>query len=164
MRIDLSSKIALVTGASGELGRVMARTLAKCGADVAVHYLKSADKAAAVCDEIKALGRRAIAVQADVTDEKSVFRMRDEVTAKLGKPLIIVNNAVIQYTCERKNSERARTPAVNRNRPAVSAAKIVGLGDEAERHRGSAPLSDSMKVSSHGRATSNAKSNIPARR
>jgi 3-oxoacyl-[acyl-carrier protein] reductase len=98
MRIDLSSKIALVTGASGELGRVMARTLAKCGADVAVHYLKSADKAAAVCDEIKALGRRTIAVQADVTDEKSVFRMRDEVAAKLGKPLIIVNNAVIQYT------------------------------------------------------------------
>jgi 3-oxoacyl-[acyl-carrier protein] reductase len=98
MKIDLSNKTALVTGASGELGRVMARTLARCGADVAVHYLKSKEKAEAVCDEIKALGRRSVIVQADVTDEKSVFHMRDEVTKTLGTPQIIVNNAVIQYT------------------------------------------------------------------
>lgn len=98
MQIDLTSRIAVVTGASGELGRVMARTLAQCGADVAVHYLKSREKAEAVCGEIKALGRRAVTVQADVTDERSVFRMRDDVVKALGAPQIIVNNAVSQYT------------------------------------------------------------------
>jgi 3-oxoacyl-[acyl-carrier protein] reductase len=97
MRINLDGRLAVVTGASGELGRVMARTLAKCGADVAVHYHSSREKAEAVCDEIKKLGRRSMTVQADVTDKKSVFAMRDSIAAALGKPDIIVNNAVIQY-------------------------------------------------------------------
>ena len=97
MRINLDSRLAVVTGASGELGRVMARTLAKCGADVAVHYHSSREKAEAVCTEIKQMGRRAMIVQADVTDQKSVFAMRDAIYATLGKPDIVVNNAVIQY-------------------------------------------------------------------
>ncbi|MDP6416883.1 MAG: hypothetical protein QGG54_17890, partial [Gammaproteobacteria bacterium] len=41
LQLDLSGKIAVVTGASGDLGRVMVRTLAKCGADVAIHYNKN---------------------------------------------------------------------------------------------------------------------------
>ncbi len=98
MRINLDKRVAVVTGASGELGRVIARTLAQCGADVAVHYLNSKDKAERVCAEIKQLGRRAITVQADVTDKKSVFAMRDAIAKDLGHPNIIVNNAVIQYT------------------------------------------------------------------
>jgi 3-oxoacyl-[acyl-carrier protein] reductase len=98
MNIDLSHKIAVVTGGSGELGRVMVRTLASCGADVAVHYLSSESKAAAIVDEVKAMGRRAIAVKADVTVEADVKRMRDIVADKLGIADIIVNNAVIQYT------------------------------------------------------------------
>ncbi|MSR64340.1 MAG: SDR family oxidoreductase [Verrucomicrobiae bacterium] len=97
LNIDLSNKIALVTGASGELGRVMVRTLARCGADVAIHYLKSDDKALALENEIKAMGRRACAIQADVTKKADVDRMRDEVGRRLGAPDIIVNNAVIQY-------------------------------------------------------------------
>jgi 3-oxoacyl-[acyl-carrier protein] reductase len=98
MNIDLSNKIVVVTGGSGELGRVMVRTLASCGADVAVHYLSSESKAAAVVDEVKAMGRRAIAVRADVTVEADVKHMRDIVVEKLGEADIIVNNAVIQYT------------------------------------------------------------------
>src|SRR5206468_4301434 len=89
---------AVITGASGELGRVMARTLARCGADIAVHYNSSKEKAESVCREIQALGRRAIAVQADVTDEQSVLKMRDTIAKSLGDPHIVVNNAVIQYT------------------------------------------------------------------
>lgn len=97
MQIDLSKKIALVTGGSGELGRVMVRTLAACGADVAIHYYQGADRAAALEREILATGRRACAVQADVTKPPEIDRLRREVTDKLGAPDIIVNNAVIQY-------------------------------------------------------------------
>jgi 3-oxoacyl-[acyl-carrier protein] reductase len=89
MNIDLTNKVALVTGASGELGRVITRTLAGCGARVAAHYHRAADKA-------KKLPAACI-VQADVTQEADVLRMRDEVTRQLGAPDIIVNNAVIQY-------------------------------------------------------------------
>lgn len=97
LTLDLTGRVAVVTGASGDLGRVMARTLARCGADVAVHYLRNEAMAAAVRDEIVAMGRRAIAVQADVTAEASVQQLQREVQAALGAPHIIVNNAVIQY-------------------------------------------------------------------
>jgi len=97
MNIDLSNKTALVTGATGELGRVMVRTLAACGADVAIHYYRAADKATVLEREIKATGRRACAVQADITEPADIDRLRDTVGKQLGAPDIIVNNAVIQY-------------------------------------------------------------------
>jgi 3-oxoacyl-[acyl-carrier protein] reductase len=97
MIIDLTGKVALVTGATGQLGRVMARTLAQSGADVAVHYLRNAEMAERIADEIRAMGRRALAVQADVTDAPSVNAMRDRIAAELGAPHIVVNNAVSQY-------------------------------------------------------------------
>lgn len=95
--IDLNGKIALVTGATGELGRVMARRLAEAGADVLVHYHKNAEKAASLVSDFQSLGVRAMAVRADVTKESDVLRMRDEIAA-FGMPDIVVNNAVIQYT------------------------------------------------------------------
>ncbi len=98
MEINLTGKIAVVTGATGELGRVMAITLAKCGADVAVHYHRNEEKAKELLEEIGRLSRRAIMVQADITDYDSVMKMRDTIVSGLGKPDIIVDNAVIQYT------------------------------------------------------------------
>ncbi len=95
--IDLSGKTVLVTGATGQLGRVMVRTLADAGADVAIHYLYSATKAQELVDDVTAKGARAIAVQADITVKADVEAMRDTVTTALGSPHIIVNNAVIQY-------------------------------------------------------------------
>lgn len=95
--IDLGGKLALVTGGSGQLGRTMVRTLLRAGADVAVHYYQDRETAEKLVEEARAQGRRAVAVQADVTDERPVLAMRDEVFAKLGSPDIIVNNAVIQY-------------------------------------------------------------------
>ena len=69
------------------------RTLATAGADVAVHYHRNAEKADALVAELAEMGRRAVAVQADVTEQADVERMRDEVVAALGAPSIIVNNA-----------------------------------------------------------------------
>ncbi len=97
MKIDLSGKIALVTGATGQLGRVMALSLARCGADVAVHFHRNEEQAATLCRAIENEGRRAVAVQADVTNAASVEAMRDRVNSSLGAPHIIVTNAVIQY-------------------------------------------------------------------
>ena len=94
--IDLSGKLAIITGASGELGRVMARTLALAGADIAVHYHGSHAKAEALTAELTALGVRSKAYQADVGSLESVTAMRDKVHAELGDPDIVVSNAVSQ--------------------------------------------------------------------
>ncbi|WP_397343989.1 SDR family NAD(P)-dependent oxidoreductase [Paenibacillus sp. Y412MC10] len=95
--IDLTGKTALITGASGQLGRVMARTLARAGADVAVHYRGNEQKALELKQEIEALGRRCIAVQADITDAESVTAMRDRLLGEWQAIDIVVANAVIQY-------------------------------------------------------------------
>lgn len=96
LSIDLSGRLAVVTGATGELGRTMVRTLAAAGADVAVHYLKNAELAQSLAAEAKAAGRRSLAVQADVTQEQSVRQMQQRIAGELGEADIIVNNAVIQ--------------------------------------------------------------------
>lgn len=100
MEISLKGKKALVTGGSGGIGRTIVRTLAECGADVAVHYHSDATNAERLVDELQKTGRNAAAFQADITNQDSVFRMRDEVADKFGMPDIVVANAVIQY--ERK--------------------------------------------------------------
>ncbi len=97
MEIHLKGTVAVVTGATGQLGRVMARTLAKCGADIAVHYHRSKEKADFLVQEIGGMGCRALAVQADITDQGSVEAMRDRIASELGAPHIVVNNAVAQY-------------------------------------------------------------------
>jgi 3-oxoacyl-[acyl-carrier protein] reductase len=97
MNIDLSEKTVLVTGASGELGRVIAKTCAVCGADVALHYNSNKESAQKVAAEIRELGRKAEIFQADVTSADDINSMKDAVRSALGAPQIVVNNAVIQY-------------------------------------------------------------------
>jgi len=97
MEINLKGKIALVTGGSGQLGRVICRALGNCGADVVVNYHQNAAKARELVAELQAKGVRALAVQADVTDETSLRAMKAKTEAEFGAPDIIVNNAVIQY-------------------------------------------------------------------
>lgn len=96
IQINLLGRNALVTGATGQLGRVMVRTLATAGADVIVHYNQNKAKADELCAEVETMGRKAIAVQADITDKDSVFAMRDHVMEQLGHPHIVVTNAVSQ--------------------------------------------------------------------
>lgn len=93
MKIDLDQKVALVTGATGELGRVISRTLAECGARVVLHYHQNGERATAMQGEIPGSYR----VQADLTRQDGVERMRDVVVRDLGQPDIVVTNAVIQY-------------------------------------------------------------------
>lgn len=94
LKIDLSGKIAVVTGASGKLGRVMATTLAEAGADVAVHYYRNAEPASVACDKIREMGRKASLVQADVTSLESIQAMRRKIEAEIGSPDILVTSAI----------------------------------------------------------------------
>ena len=87
---------ALVTGAAVRLGRAMALYLAGRGYDVAVHYAGSADAAAATVGEIRAMGRRACALQADLLDPVQVDGLVPRAVQGLGGPLtVLVNNASI---------------------------------------------------------------------
>ncbi len=93
MKTDLFGKVALVTGSSQGIGAGAALSLARGGADVAVNYLRSAELAQKVSEQIRALGRQAHAVQADVTDGEAVKRLVAEVERALGPIDILVNNA-----------------------------------------------------------------------
>lgn len=97
MKIDLTGRTALITGATGQLGRVMARTLAECGANVVIHYMSNEAKAEEIKREIEGMGRQAIAVSADMTKLDSVLRLK-EASSRLGSVDIIVANAVVQYS------------------------------------------------------------------
>ncbi|MBK6466083.1 MAG: SDR family oxidoreductase [Rhodobacter sp.] len=86
---------ALVTGAGKRLGRAMALYLAGRGHDVAVHYATSAEAAEAVAEEIRAMGRKAVAVQADLLVEAQVETLIPRAAAALGPLTVLVNNASI---------------------------------------------------------------------
>jgi NAD(P)-dependent dehydrogenase (short-subunit alcohol dehydrogenase family) len=91
--LQLSGKVALVTGGANGVGRAIALTLAAEGAAVAVNYRSSADQAQAVVAEIAAKGGRAIACGADVSDLAAVNAMTQRVVGELGRLDILVNNA-----------------------------------------------------------------------
>jgi 3-oxoacyl-[acyl-carrier protein] reductase len=92
---SLASRVALVTGASRGIGEAIALALAGAGAAVAVNYKSRAADADAVRDRIRALGRRSIAIAADVSLAADVQRLVDEVRTGLGPIDILVNNAGI---------------------------------------------------------------------
>src|SRR5262245_56865212 len=84
---------ALVTGAAKRIGRAIALDLAQAGWNVAVHYGKSADEAASAVREIEAMGRRAVAIQADLARESDVVQVVPQATAALGPLTCLVNSA-----------------------------------------------------------------------
>ena len=90
--MTLQGRVALVTGASRGIGRAIALGLARAGADVTVNYRERAAEAAEVVQEIEAMGRRAVAVQADVTRAADVERLARSPLGEIG---ILVNNAGI---------------------------------------------------------------------
>jgi 3-oxoacyl-[acyl-carrier protein] reductase len=92
---ELSGRIALVTGASRGIGKAIAVALAHAGADIAVNFNTQAQAAEAVCQTIRAAGRKCIAVQGDVSRTADVERLVATVEKQLGSIAILVNNAGI---------------------------------------------------------------------
>jgi 3-oxoacyl-[acyl-carrier protein] reductase len=90
---DFAGRIALVTGGSRGIGRAIAVALASAGADVAVNYVSDEAAAREATTEIETSGRRALAVQADVSQAVEVTRLVDTVRRELGSVSILVNNA-----------------------------------------------------------------------
>jgi 3-oxoacyl-[acyl-carrier protein] reductase len=95
--VDLKGKVAIVTGGTRGIGAEIVRMLARCGADVALNYRKSATEAEAMVKELESLGRRALAVQADVASFDDAQRMVEEVVKKLGGLHILVTNAGMNW-------------------------------------------------------------------
>lgn len=94
--MSLQDKVALITGASRGIGRGIAEIFADEGADVAVNYVGSADKAEDVAAFVRSKGRRAITVRADVARRADVEAMVAKVWKELGPIDILVNNAGIE--------------------------------------------------------------------
>lgn len=92
MKIDLSGKVAVITGGSRGLGRAMAETLTNAGAAVAL-VARDQARLEQTCAELSAQGASAKGFIADVTDEASVLRIADEINAAFGAPHILINNA-----------------------------------------------------------------------
>jgi 3-oxoacyl-[acyl-carrier protein] reductase len=91
----LTSRIALVTGASRGIGKSIALALASAGADIAVNYNSSSAAAESICEQIRAKGRNTLPVQADVSKTQDVDRLVSTIERELGPPTILVNNAGI---------------------------------------------------------------------
>jgi len=89
----LAGKVALVTGGSRGIGAAIALHLAREGADVALTYLRTADRAERIVREISALGRRGLALAADSADPAAVASAVHRTAAELGGLDILVNNA-----------------------------------------------------------------------
>ena len=92
MRIDLSGKVAVITGGSRGLGRAMAESLADAGASVAM-VARDQGRLDQACADFAAKGQTAAGFVADVTDEADVKRIEREINGRFGAPHILINNA-----------------------------------------------------------------------
>jgi enoyl-[acyl-carrier protein] reductase III len=89
----LQGQVALVTGGARGIGRAIAKKLAASGADIAVNYYNSHEEAEALCAELRALGRRAVAIQGSVGIPDSVDEMFDALRSHFDHLDIVVSNA-----------------------------------------------------------------------
>jgi 3-oxoacyl-[acyl-carrier protein] reductase len=95
--IDLTGKVAIVTGGTRGIGAQIVRTLAEQGADIALNYRKSVAESEILVKEIQAMGRKAIAVQADVSSFADAEKMVATVAEQLGGPHILITNAGMNW-------------------------------------------------------------------
>jgi 3-oxoacyl-[acyl-carrier protein] reductase len=113
---DLTGRIALVTGGARGIGKAVALALGQTGADVAVNFREHEADALAVAEAVRKLGRRAIAVRADVSENAAVKSMLARVERELGKLDVLINNAGIAIPRgldDLTEAEFDRTIAVN---------------------------------------------------
>ncbi|WP_271948592.1 SDR family oxidoreductase [Ruegeria faecimaris] len=141
---------ALVTGAGIRLGRAMALYLAGRGYDVAVHYASSEQEASKVVAEIRALGRNAVALQADLLEEASVAALLPRASEALGGPITcLVNNAsIFEYdnihTATRQSWDRHMNS--NLRAPFVLTQAMAEQGLEPETDDAGEPLATGLIV------------------
>lgn len=93
LMFSLKDKFALVTGGSRGIGRGIVLSMAKAGANVAINYHSKKEEAEKLVEEVKAMGLKAFAVQADVSNKQEVESMFNEVKTQFQKLDILVNNA-----------------------------------------------------------------------
>lgn len=113
---DLSGKVAIVTGASRGIGKALAVGIARQGADVVINYHSAVDRAAEVVSQISKAGGKAVAIQADVSDETDAERLVAESIKAFGKVDILINNAGIVLPAHAEDcslDDWRRTLAVN---------------------------------------------------
>ncbi len=130
MKSQNSTPVALVTGAARRVGRAIALELARAGCDVAIHHHNSEEDARRTADEIRALGRRAALLKADLAVPADAAKLPERCAAELGKLDILVNNAASfdEMSLENFNVERwNRTLAVNLTAPAIIAHHAAPL-------------------------------------
>jgi enoyl-[acyl-carrier protein] reductase III len=89
----LQGKVALITGASRGIGRAIALKLAKSGCDVAANYYNSHDEAESLCEAVRSMGRRAVAIQANVASPESVDELLEELRREFPRIDILISNA-----------------------------------------------------------------------
>jgi NAD(P)-dependent dehydrogenase (short-subunit alcohol dehydrogenase family) len=140
---------ALVTGAGRRLGRAMALYLAQRGYDVAVHYAGSADEAAGVVQEIRAMGRRSVALQADLLDEAATQALLPRASEALGPLTVLVNNAsVFEYDTIRTATRTSwdRHMDSNLRAPFVLSQAFAAQAPEAATDDAGEPLAQALIV------------------
>lgn len=141
--MELSGRIALVTGGGQRLGRAFAAALAGRGMSLAIHYHSSADGAEALRDEIRAAGGRAECFDADLTDAAAARALPDRVAGALGGLDVLVNSAAVMHRLAFEETTIAQYDAImhlNLRAPFFvaqgaaphlrrAAGKIVNIGD-----------------------------------
>jgi 3-oxoacyl-[acyl-carrier protein] reductase len=136
MTKSLAGKVALVTGGSRGIGAASARALADEGANVAISYVASADKAEAIVNELKAKGVQARAFKADQASTVEVDQLVKDVARHFGRLDILVNNAAVAVNgpVDDPNSDTAafdRQDAINVHGVVTAiraASKLMGDG------------------------------------
>lgn len=128
--MELDGKVALVTGAARRVGKTIALALAESGADMALHYGRSADQAQATADEIRALGRQAKLFQADLAQPEQIEAMFSRIGEAFGRLDVLVNSAAVfgrtpleTLTAEQWDGQMA----VNARAPALCLRHACGL-------------------------------------
>jgi NAD(P)-dependent dehydrogenase (short-subunit alcohol dehydrogenase family) len=141
---------ALVTGGARRLGRAMVLYLAQRGYDVAVHYAGSADAAAAVVADVQAMGRKAVAVQADLLIEDETEGVVAQAVAGLGGPLtVLVNNAsIFEYDNIRTGTRHSwdRALETNLRAPFVLTQAFAAQAPKAQPDAQGEPLAQALII------------------
>ena len=140
MKKMLEGKVALITGGSRGLGATIADAFAHQGADVAISYVASKNKAETVVEKLKAKGVRAVAIASDQGDTKAAKPMIDGVIAQFGKLDILVNNAAVVAKGQQIDAPDLDTVALDRQ------WQVNVMGADATTRAAAPVLSDGGRI------------------